>query len=834
MIKQILAGLVLGLIIIIIALPHNPYIKRLIDDGFKQAFADALDCNIECTVDKINFLKPGLELSNVMVTPRNGAQGWKWTAKKYDMYCSWWHLITKGIVNLHVDMNEVDASSDIIKGELAILPHLQRMAVGDPNVPMSTDYINLQKATFSVIDPQSDMRYSLTWKSKTIKQGDRLESRIHIIDGDITHQLKKYISNVKGNLFCGVNEAGNPELVIDGDVKTTINYVLNQSLITQCKLQWNYDQGAVRIIHDDQILQIKECSFKTVNDVLHAHATLEFELKRLSALEGMSIPVMGKGTAVVNAKLDKDPQVSVEITGTDFGYDKKIIVSSLFAQGAYKNNQWSGLLKGQTKFGPLLLNIKNKKKSYAFVGSCDGYVLDAEVSYGDTVQLDSATIKDNHQKTIITASSKNKEICIKADLEQLSKAVKKYTTTDLYAEGLLTCQLSFKENLLFCDAKINKGFIRIPETFNGITQADITASFNHSSNTLSLHHATITLNEGSISCKNGMLTLDNNGAIESYYANALIDHALFNVLTSIDLYCSGNVTVQKKGNNNPILSGHIILDEFQLRQNPLSTSFINKIMQAASTQPAAIDIAIDCDLSIATKKPITVTTPWLAIEARANVWVKNNFVKPALSGSIILDNGILHLPYKPLMISNGKVTFDPEHIDNPFIELTAHNTIKHHEVSMQIAGPLQQLNISLLSNPVLSETQIIALLLTGSAYGSLGMIVPSLALYSMKNLLFDIEQSPIKLSTRTQEWLKPLRSVYFVPLFDDQRARGGLRGAFEIEVTDRIHALIQKNFTLTEDTRFELEYSLSDNMSIRAVRDERRDVNGQVEMRWKF
>src|SRR5262245_59348128 len=146
MIKQIFTGLLLGLIITIISLQTDPYIKKTINEGFKQAFADALDCTIECTIDKINFLQPGLELSDVTVTPRNGARGWKWTAKKYDMYCSWWHLITKKIVNLHVDMNEVNASTDMVNGQLAIMPHLQKMAVGDPNVPMSTDYINLRKA----------------------------------------------------------------------------------------------------------------------------------------------------------------------------------------------------------------------------------------------------------------------------------------------------------------------------------------------------------------------------------------------------------------------------------------------------------------------------------------------------------------------------------------------------------------------------------------------------------------------------------------------------------------------------------------------------------------
>jgi len=49
-----------------------------------------------------------------------------------------------------------------------------------------------------------------------------------------------------------------------------------------------------------------------------------------------------------------------------------------------------------------------------------------------------------------------------------------------------------------------------------------------------------------------------------------------------------------------------------------------------------------------------------------------------------------------------------------------------------------------------------------------------------------------------------------------------------------MQVLIQKNFSLTEDTKFELEYFFSDDITLRAIRDERRDIGGEVELRWKF
>ena len=87
------------------------------------------------------------------------------------------------------------------------------------------------------------------------------------------------------------------------------------------------------------------------------------------------------------------------------------------------------------------------------------------------------------------------------------------------------------------------------------------------------------------------------------------------------------------------------------------------------------------------------------------------------------------------------------------------------------------------------------------------------------------------------KYFKPLLgsfNINLVPSFIDQSGRGGLRGALEITVEDRWRAVIQKNFSLTEDTKFELEFLFSDDITFRAVRDERRDLGGEVEMRWKF
>jgi hypothetical protein len=146
---------------------------------------------------------------------------------------------------------------------------------------------------------------------------------------------------------------------------------------------------------------------------------------------------------------------------------------------------------------------------------------------------------------------------------------------------------------------------------------------------------------------------------------------------------------------------------------------------------------------------------------------------------------------------------------------------------LHATGSLQDPQIIFESSPPLSEEQIIALLLVGNQE-SLQAAVPAIIMQNIKSMVFNPEQSEVR-----SDWLTHLQQIHLVPSFSDQTGRGGLRGALEID-SERWRAKVQKNFSLSEDTRFEIEYLLSDDVSLRGIRDEHRDVGGEVEIRWKF
>jgi hypothetical protein len=85
-----------------------------------------------------------------------------------------------------------------------------------------------------------------------------------------------------------------------------------------------------------------------------------------------------------------------------------------------------------------------------------------------------------------------------------------------------------------------------------------------------------------------------------------------------------------------------------------------------------------------------------------------------------------------------------------------------------------------------------------------------------------------------KNWLGPLQNVKIVPRFSDQTSRGGLRAALAIEVNENLSALIQQNFSLSEDTLIEVAYKPLDELTIRGIRDERGDFGGEVEARFTW
>lgn len=402
---------------------------------------------------------------------------------------------------------------------------------------------------------------------------------------------------------------------------------------------------------------------------------------------------------------------------------------------------------------------------------------------------------------------------------------------DVQGEGLFEFRTNYRD-ALNTQFHLKNGTIRLPGTFNFINGIDGLVSVDLNRNVITLEDISCRLHTGSVSLERGTISFDSANALSFCYVPIVFDHCLLNLKRDLFAVVSGAVSFSKQAHKLTLVKGNLFLDRSQLKENIFSQQFQKNLFQVTDTMQTAQGVALACDLHVATKDPIRIDTGFLTAQAQVDISIQKGIAEPEITGSIGVLSGSLGFPYKPLNISRGKISFVKDQPLNPLVELVAKNSFKQHNITLQVSGSLQNHFVLLESTPPLTDEQIIGLLIAGSHEESLRAVIPTLLVQNVTNVIFSADQSGF-LDKYVKPWLKQV-NVHFVPKFSEESGRGGLRGALEIDVNERWRAQIEKNFSLTEDTRFELEYMLSDDVRFRIIRDERCDIGGEVEMKWKF
>lgn len=439
---------------------------------------------------------------------------------------------------------------------------------------------------------------------------------------------------------------------------------------------------------------------------------------------------------------------------------------------------------------------------------------------------DGTTLAQLHQENEGIYNGSLSLLCIKDILKR------KYDY-NLQGEGMFTIRLETGD-LWKAHIGLQQGAIRLPHTYNFINGFNAHLLVDFAQKQCTLNDFSCNLHSGMLSSKKMVFQLSDTMNIHTLYAPIVMEHCLINMGKELFAVVSGDILLHNTIGSNLQLDGKILIERSQLKANIFSDVFQQKLRNHTARSFETSDNKLLCNLTVKTKNPVRVQTPFLDTDARIDLHIRNKISDPEVLGTISLNGGKLLFPYKPLYITSGALHFIPGQLDDPIIELYAKNNIKKNNISLHATGSLQNQHVRLESSPTLTEEQIISLLLVGSQEESLNMVMPALIMQNVKSVIFGYDQSESNISRYFNTLFKPFGRIRLVPSFIDQSGRGGLRGAIEWEISDRWRAVIQKNFSLTEDTNFEIEYMISDDISARFTRDIRRDLILEAEMRYKF
>lgn len=470
-------------------------------------------------------------------------------------------------------------------------------------------------------------------------------------------------------------------------------------------------------------------------------------------------------------------------------------------------------------------------------GSLNTKNYEAMVGWSPAFGLKKFILQDQTEKTLLSvACSDNHHLEGTADVSLIQEIMQYLYDYKISGQGIVSLHSKLDEgSRIQSDVALLEGNIRIPGTYTIVRgmKAHIQADVDQKKVVIS--DALLELDKGSLAFQRAVIHFSNKG-IAFMYVPCTIKKAFLTLQKELFAVFSGNalwVYDEQKGSQ---VNGKIIIDRGYFKKNIFAQLGGDKEggVPFMALPGTTLGESSTFNIMLETKKPLEVKTSFLETDVVLAMTLQGAVQNPEISGQLSLQKGTLAFPYRSLTITHGTIYFLPHQWYDPMVELIAKGKVRKYQVVLRCNGSLQNPHINFESTPPLTEEQIITLLLAGSEEGSLSLAMPALIMQKLQNVIFGPEQSALKLEGYFKSLLSPLKHIRFIPAFSGQSGRGGFRGAVEIDVNDQLRGMIQKNFSLPDDIRIEVEYCVSDDIAVRGMRDERGDYGGEVEMRWKF
>jgi hypothetical protein len=402
-------------------------------------------------------------------------------------------------------------------------------------------------------------------------------------------------------------------------------------------------------------------------------------------------------------------------------------------------------------------------------------------------------------------------------------------------EGSFILRGYLKDGLAGATVQTHYAHIRLPYIYNVLQNISATCEFDFYKKILAFKNIDIELYEGKIFCSDAKVYFDKNFSLDFMHAPLTLHDVMLSWNKGLYGLVTGTMLLQKISNCEPLqVQGQLMVQKAELKENIFSLEFQDLLALTGNSAATAQLEAPVVDVSLFTKEALRINTSFLNAQAVLGVHVKGPLYKTELAGSLKLLSGTLNFPYKSIDIVEGKLLFMPEQPFDPIIDFVAKGKLKRYHVTLKAWGSALDPHVQFESEPYLSEDQIISLLLLGVEDQSLSLMLPAFLTQKLKEIIFGPALSKVKLKSFFDVLLESLKYVRFIPQFSNQTGRGGVRGIFEIDATEHLQGKIDTNFSHLEDTKFDIDYTATDDVTLRLQKDGPSTYGGQVEFRWKF
>lgn len=890
---KIILAIIIGLLLSAYVAQHNAEFKKFAEKQCQNMAQKLFKLNMQPSIDELKLFWPSLNFKNISISKNNCAD-WHFEAENFETDFSWLELFINQKLQLNSHIDRLNIFTTVSEGAPTIVTHLKELLLNPKFiVPVNLKNFVVKDCSIQCLDQASGSMGFIRTNADLKESTDYFKSHLFFKDGELNLNQFSFLKKLYGNLHIEIPRKNVPTIVnadLSFQIPTSVpkdcflsgkfynhqgDFYLrsldDELIITPITISKNKDkvdftaQGQMPVSYLENlfsgvsVLNMQgDCNFSIIanigkNQAIHGHMQVKdlfinslkakideakfffkrknqlckynFILSTQNRLEITGSLTWNEKTRHGTIKLNNPEEIWVQ--NNKFpknGLDISLEFSNSDLWGTYKCNMFINRKETELK-GSIAANKKVLKVS----GICGETNTLIEVGLKPKLFLKRIIFNNTKEKPVdlkTVESEDSKEIVANIEFSEARKLLPETIANQLSGKALIKLSGKLKDEVFTGKIETKNSNLIILNSYNIIKNLEANITFNIKDKTANLYNIQIKLEKGSICIEKTKVELDRQNNINFIHAPIIFNNC-FLFWNNIFCTVSGKLLIQKSEGLGKI-TGKIVLENSKIQSNIFSSDFGPSAFNSNTLDKWKTHITIK------SKNPIKVKTSILDCLAKLDIQILDKLTKPDLKGQIEILEGSIFLPYKALKITKGNILFIQGSGLDPTVELTAKAKIRSYLITMLVTGNASNAQIKLDSVPDLTEEQIGCLLLAGSENASLNLIVPTLIMQNLKNVIFGNKQIQAKIEKYYKAILKPFKHIRLAPTFVDETGRGGFRGAIEIDVSDRLHALIQKNFSMPEDTKFEVDYQITDDVSLRAIKDERGDLGGELEMRWKF
>lgn len=269
---------------------------------------------------------------------------------------------------------------------------------------------------------------------------------------------------------------------------------------------------------------------------------------------------------------------------------------------------------------------------------------------------------------------------------------------------------------------------------------------------------------------------------------------------------------------NSVLSGRVVVDQLSFTQQFDLASLVGQFAAGStSTSPSAFEKNMKLNVSVQSAENLRLASSQLSVQGAADLTLTGTLANPIVLGRATLAGGEIFFLSRRYEIQSGTLEFSNQLRTNPLVNIYASTSVNQYNITINFVGPVDRLRTNYTSDPPLPPSDIINLIAFGKTSEQAATNPSTPAVLGAESVLAKGVTSQV--SGKIQK-LAGVSNLTINPLIGNSQQNPGAQIAIQQRVTGSLLLTFTTDTTQTQNTTVQVQYRVSHDISISALRDQ--------------